>query len=272
MSAPATLDFGKIAVLERAAALPRLGSILIHVSTSRASMALTAYAAELANLYSARLIGVSGDGATVGERISEVEEAARRCVLEAAGAQFADLTHSVRAGVAWTCAGGSPSAALAEYAWAADLIVAAVRDPRYRERGDDLRRLVTTADRPVLLCPKPQAASHFNRVAVIWSGQPACHRALRSALPLLGKSTELMLISAGGSIKNLRRSLALRGLKACISGVRSPADRPARLAQLRDLAPDLIVVGWPRPTLAKLFGDATELIVADRTSATLLHA
>lgn len=263
--------FDGVAILERAPALPRLGSLLVHVSTSRALTALTTYTAGLANFYGGRLIGVSSLAAPSGP-LTQAEEEAGHNILEAAGSQFAELTRSVRAGAAWTCSEGSPSAVLAQYAWAADLIVVGARASLPGENGGDLRRLVAVSDRPVLLHPKVEASGRFERVAVLWADTPACRRAVHSLLPLLGKVQELLLLSTGAPVEALQRSLSLRGVKARIETVRSCGGGPACWAQLRDIAPDLIVAGWPGPLASWLGGNSVRHLVANPIAATLLRS
>ena len=251
MDMPAATVARLFATSRPSGAAPRPGAILIHASTSRACIALTDAAVEVANLFGARLVAVSAPVERMaGWGVTAAEQAAQHRLLEAAGEAFEARARPVRAGMAWRRAEGPPHAALAAHAWAADLVML---DGASGDMADvdaaAIGGLARAAARPLLLALPPRAGG-YRRVAVLWDGSAACRRAVAGALPFIARAEVLVLLDGGPGAGALGEGLALRG--AAVRVERRTRDRSAvgSARQLREAAPDLIVHGigaWPAP-------------------------
>lgn len=231
----------------------RLGTVLVHAGSGDESDALTRSAVDVANLFGARLIGVTTAPSIASAAMSDVEADAVQLVLEGGARRFERLSAAVRAGAVWRSAVGSPVSALRRLALSADLLMINVRQPPADCKvSATLRTLVTRSAQPVLVRPPCATRTPFERVAVLWDGSPACVRALSSAMPFLGRAERIHLITcdgrarpsaAPGALSDLREALRLRGVEIDRTIV---ADR--RSWDPADLEADLLVMGaWRFP-------------------------
>lgn len=253
----------------------RLGTVLVHAGSGDESEALIRSAVDVANLFSAKLIGVTTAPSIASSAMSDVEADAVQLVLASGARRFETLSAAVRAGTAWRSAIGSPVSALRGLAMSADLIMINVRQPPSDCRvSATLRTLVTRSQRPVLVRPPRAVPTTFKQVAVLWDGSPACVRALSSAMPFLGSAERVRLIACRGrglstavtaSLSDLQTALYLRGVEinqSLVTGRRSwdPGD----------LGADLLVTGaWRYPEWLS-FLDPTDGIISRLRTFTLL--
>ena len=229
----------------------RPSTVLVHVRASRDGEALVRQAADVANLFGAKLIGVSTPPIHAPARMSSVEEDATELVLENAGRCFETWTSSVRAGACWTAADGPPAAALARLAWAADLIMV----------GDgsvaSLKSLIVRGGRPVLLRPEQATSATFERILVRWDGSAACRRAISSALPFLARADRVDIApvrdeaapSVRRALRDLEEGLALRGIEVRTTAGRRLGWAPGGGQVFAGASVDLVVTSvWsPQP-------------------------
>ena len=252
-------------------ASPRPGGILIHASTTRASAALTTAAVQVANLFGARLIAVSCPVHPGGRGALAVERDAQRRLQEAAGEAFAALARPVRAGAVWRSVEGPPHAALADHAWAADLIVLDASGRGAEIDAACIGGVARTSARPLLLMERP-CTQGFRTVAVAWDGSPACRRAVQGALPFIARAQEVVLLEGGPGADALLDGLILRGTTVRVRRLACARTSAAAALQLRDAAPDLVVhglggagrVAWlqPRPAHAARACGVSRLVSA----------
>lgn len=253
----------------------RLGTVLVHAGSGEESEALTRSAVDVANLFGARLIGVTTAPSIASAAMSDVEADAVQLVLEGGARRFEKLSAAVRAGAVWRSAVGSPVSALRGLALSADLLMINVRQPPADCKvSATLRTLVTRSARPVLVRPPGAARTDFQRVAVLWDGSPASVRALSSAMPFLGRAERVDLIIFSGralrspdaaSVIELRTALRLRGVEIEQTVV---ADEESW--DPGDLDADLLVTGaWRYPEWLS-FLDPTERLVSRLQTFALL--
>ncbi len=86
-----------------------------------------------------------------------------------------------------------------------DLSVVAQPDPEERENTTDvLEGLLFHSARPVLMVPEGGAMKLDGKVLVAWNGSIEATRALRGALPFLGRAKTVMIVTVGNK-ERLRR-------------------------------------------------------------------
>jgi nucleotide-binding universal stress UspA family protein len=218
-------------------------------------------AADLADRFGARLIGVAGrepvisvvgaapfadavifqqDGEFASEELQEVENAFR----VAAGGRG---TVEVRTAIS------RPDLYLAEQARAADLVIVGRqgrRDPVDSRFGVDPGDIILAAGRPVLITPPEATYLSVKRILVAWKETREARRAVRDALPLLRAAEEVVVAAVGetasdAAATDVARFLELHGVVAQTRlqrlRERTVADELVRLAE-EDRA-DLIVAG-----------------------------
>ena len=242
--------FQTATLLERPLIAPRYGSLLVPVSLTSESDDLVRSAVAFANRVGAHLLGVSCTGDYVSDDVTAIERCATHRVVEAAGQRFAELGGPVTAGCTWRRADGPLERALAEFGWAADLIMVdaeAVGDP---PSGMMLRRLLEKTGSPILARPPGHGAIELNRVAVVCDSSQACRRALRCAMPVIARSGAVTLLATDRSVDALQRGLTTRGWAAPQVKVIRPATSARVAYDVVELEPDLAILGgW-----SELFG------------------
>ena len=274
-------------------------SILLHIDEGPDVDAPSKYAAGLARLFDARLVGVSshhlspplserqppvfaeGDPLTTGMR--EIEDAA----LER---EATFLRHCRQAGLTSFDAirdGSPPAAALCAHALGADLVVMGAPEasgPRQAAQRALVDAVLLDSARPVLVLPR---ARQFEPVAgkavVAWDGSPGAAHAAAAALPLLKRASSVDLVRVlpfgvdpDRSIRvDVERAAAWLSRHGVEVHVRlAPAERTVGEALLFDakaMGARLLVMGaWGRPrAVERLLGGATRDVLASLVVPTL---
>lgn len=181
-------------------------SILVHADPDPAHMARLLCAADLAEAFGAMVLGlgaesiapldVAAGGAYPASQAAWMEAQREQIEGDLATAEalfrqtFKSRPHE------WRRSWSTPTEAMAEMARAADLIVvggdqSASRDP---DRAVDAGRLILTAGRPVLLCPKGADRLSPRSVMVAWKDTRESRRALADALPFLQRARDVVVL------------------------------------------------------------------------------
>ena len=146
--------------------------------------------------------------------------------------------------------------------------------------GDAFRQVLAHEQRPVLVADGPVAVGEL--VAVAWDGGKEAARAARTALPLLQRSGEVVVLTAENAASRgvdpgrLVEFLSIRGVKARLEPVRSGHDVARQLLDTaRGLGAALLVAGaFGHPRLQEfVFGGVTRgrLTATDRPALFLSH-
>lgn len=179
-----------------------------------------------------------------------------------------------------------PTRALAEAARAADLIVAShpTSDRPDTSSEVDVGHLVLKAGRPVLICPPNLEHLGAGPVLVAWKDSREARRAIADALPLLKRSSDVLIVeasqdldtaAAAARIDDVAAGLGRHGVTARTAVLTQ--DGPASTAILEragDLDADLIVAGGYGHTRFGewAFGGVTsDLLKQDRYFVLLSH-
>lgn len=121
-------------------------------------------------------------------------------ILEASalGAGEAFVAWAKRLGVeqaAWVVARGNLADALAQIACWHDLLVVERDDDRTWSTPEDLAGLILSVGLPcIVVPPQPVGEVSIARIAIAWNGSPEAIRAVHSALPLLQRAQEVLLV------------------------------------------------------------------------------
>lgn len=277
---------------------PAVRALLVQGGPSASADRRVAAAAELADSFEARLIGVgpprdpcdvapsdacASPTGRVADTRFDVSESERRFRAQAA---------AVAAGVSWTTAElNDTSAALIAAAHAADFIVVDLQ-PDPSDAQLDMGTLLRGAGRPVVACPGDRSLIG-ETVVVAWKDGPSCRRALQSAAPFLdgARRVHLVAIQFGGDAAPARRklhevaaALRLRGLQSCSGTFLDEGERPRvlqaaivaerLLSFAEEAGADLLVAGaYGRSGVTRLaLGSHTEELIAQSRIHLLLQA
>jgi len=272
-------------------------SILLHIDEGPDVGAQSEYAAGLARLSDARLVGLSchhlslalgeppvfAQGDPLTTRMREIEDAAleRESIF---------LRHCRQAGLTTFDAirDGSPAAAaLCSHALGSDLVVMGAPEsagPHQAAQRALVDAVLLASARPVLVLPR---VGHFEpgqgKAIVAWDGSPGAARAAAAALPLLRRATSVDLVrvlplGAPSDMPmpvDMTRAVAWLSRHGMAVQVRlAPVDRQVGQALLFDakaMGAKLLVMGaWGRPRVVeRLLGGATREVLADLGVPTL---
>ncbi|OZB60680.1 MAG: hypothetical protein B7X33_02415 [Lysobacterales bacterium 13-68-4] len=95
----------------------------------------------------------------------------------------------------WVVAQGNLSDALAQIACWHDLLVLERDDDRTWSTPEDLAGLILSVGLPcIVVPPRPVGVVSIARIAIAWNGSPEAIRAVHSALPLLQRAEEVLLV------------------------------------------------------------------------------
>ena len=261
-------------LLRPSLARPRIGAILLPVSTTSASERLTKAAAAVADRHSASLAALAC--ACPADRCPETaaEQDAVELLLEASGRRFDALTRQVRAGREWRRCEGPVLQALRSNAWRADLLMVGALDVRHEgPRFHRIRTLLRETGVPLLVWPDSHRPSDLAHAAVLFDSSPAAARAVRAAAPVLLRCRRISLVSTSAQAIDLKRSLEARGVpEVRIVPLRSALSHLAAQA-LAETAADIDVVGaWSEPFGGWPKRSVTELLLTDLRAPLLLAA
>jgi nucleotide-binding universal stress UspA family protein len=174
-------------------------TLMVHVDLDRPSDRRVRLASELAQRFSAVLIGIS---ACAPARLPEGEEIANPSempviadTLEHIGAQFRRVAGVGERSVEWRSALDFPTDFVAREARGADLvIVGRSQAPAGTSRSLDPGDLLMRAGRPVLTVPEEVDRLRAQRIVVGWKDTRESRRAVRDAIPILQQAQEVILI------------------------------------------------------------------------------
>jgi nucleotide-binding universal stress UspA family protein len=197
-------------------------SLMVYVDDVDSANARIALACDLADLFDAGLIGISGSapdvpfvdpytgGAMLGEIWVEEEKIAAE-EIKRAEERFHSVVGPRRSHSAWRGAVNYPAEHVASQARAADLIILG-RDslrppPRHAADPGDV---LMAAGRPVLIAPpNPTQKPMLAHVLIAWKDSRESRRAVADAFPVLGKAEKItvMSIAEGGDEASNHRSV-----------------------------------------------------------------
>jgi nucleotide-binding universal stress UspA family protein len=268
-------------------------AILTHVEIDGPGLQRLQLAADLANQFSAALIGVGAEvldppesalGHLDGEPL--VAQQVIKKHLKLAGARFAEVAKTVRAGSDWRCGVGRPGDLVASHARACDLIVAGPRhaEPFGLHNRVDAGELLMRSGRPVLVVPPGLDQLYAASVVVAWKDTREARRALTDAMPMLKRATNVLVLEIReaqtgadpwASVADVAAHLKRHGVDAS-TAVRepelgSPGPTLLDMAEVRDA--DLIVAGgYGRSRLSEwAFGGVTRELLAGPLPVLLSH-
>lgn len=237
-------------------------TILVHADMDAGASNRIRLAARLAEQQGARLIGAA---ARLPQPLIEVHAAGtallsaglidaattdNAAAFKAAEEHFYRCTADFEVKIEWRTAVDFPAIALADFAAAADLIVAGgggESDGRAFDVGD----LVMRAGRPVLAVPDDREELTVRDVTVAWKNTREARRALADGLPLLKTADRVLLLNIRErdgerpALTEAKSFLAQHGIAAVgevlAPGGRAPGDHILAVAKQR--RSDLIIAG-----------------------------
>jgi hypothetical protein len=227
---------------------------LVHAGLSGRSDRRVVAAAELANTFGARLIGVSTPAARpLMSGSSGIENEAIERLLETAGDRFVTLSATVRGGFHWERVNASPVEALSSLGWAADLIVVDQAQPDLGHAWTaEIDELLAGSGRPVLIRAEDRPLRTFERIIVVWDESAACRRAAFAALPFLGRAEGITLLAPPWrrrcereeqQLEDARRGLLTRGLPVVVTRLQEWGAPHVLIPHLQAADADLVVMG-----------------------------
>jgi nucleotide-binding universal stress UspA family protein len=196
-------------------------SLMVHVDDIESANARIALACDLAELFNAGLIGISGialdtpiiDPYTGGVALVEVWAEEERIAVEAinrAEGRFRRVAGGRRCDLAWRGATHDPAELIAVQARASDLIILGRDSELSRSRAPNPGDVLMTAGRPLLVSPPDSTMTKMlAHILVAWKDSRESRRALADALPLLGKAGKITVIgiAEGGDERSYRDSV-----------------------------------------------------------------
>ena len=272
-----------------------LASILLHVEVDPAAEPRLRLAADLANQFDARLVGVGGEffepasaAAAVGYVDAETPVAEARVVqddIRLAQARFAEAAGTVRAGSEWRAGVGLPAEMIIQQARVADLIVCGPRraDHWGLHAHADPGEVMMGAGRPVLVVPPGLAKLDASSILVAWKDSRESRRAVADALPFLKRAGEVLVVEvceqgdgkeAAIGVADVAAYLARHGVKAATE-VRKP-DRGSAASAIFQAAETrnaglIVAGGYGHTRLGEwIFGGVTQDLLAGSQRAVLL--
>ncbi len=203
-------------------------TVMVGLSIDRPNKTRLEIAGQLAELFGARVIGISAVEFspplyfTSGEQAQKLIDQGRAAIKSRAAElerEFRTAMQNRGTEVEWRSAEDFPSRYIVEQARACDIIVAgeasrdAISDPFVQVNPSDL---VMQAGRPLLIVPDACDWLDLRSVLIAWKDTVEARRAVADALPLLRKATEVTVAEIA----------------------EEQANRPAALSRVRD------VVAW----------------------------
>jgi nucleotide-binding universal stress UspA family protein len=260
---------------------------MVYVDDAESANARIELACDLADLFDAGLIGITGGvpdmpvvdpytgGAMLGEVWNEEQKIAADEVSRAEG-RFRSVAGGRRSHMAWRGAVDYPAELVAVEARAADLIVLgrdSLRPPPHHaaDPGD----VIMAAGRPVLVVPgKPPQKQMLDHVVVAWKDSREARRAVADALPLLTKAAKVTVLgiaesgddtATDRSVEDVANFLRLHGANAAAlavpPGAQSAAEQILTYAEANGVG--LIVLGGYGHARARewIFGGVTQTLL-----------
>ena len=179
-------------------------SLLAHVDANRGFAGHVSIAAELADRFHARLIGVAGwapmsvflaeDGLSGAPPVApELQD--MKSLLDLKGKEFCAAFGTGDRKVEWRSILDFPTDAVAREARAADLVViGGAQEKKDPFRALDPASTILKVGRPVLVVPKGLASIPLKKIAVAWKDVREARRAVRDALPFLQRAESVVIV------------------------------------------------------------------------------
>lgn len=241
-------------------------SILVHADSDSAHVARLHCAADLADAFGATVLGLAAEAiAPLGVSVGGGYPASEAAWIEAQQDQIKEdlIVAEARFRQAlgsrpqeWRRCWSAPTETMAERARAADLILAGGGDQSTKldpYKAVDTGRLIVTAGRPVLLCPKGADHLSSRSVLVAWKDTRESRRALADALPFLQRAQDVVVLEvcadedqtcANARGADLISALHRHGVKAqSRTAVRQGSTSDTLLEQADIMGAALIVAG-----------------------------
>ena len=178
-------------------------TLMVYVNVDHASRALFNVAADLADRFSAKLIGLSAlavvppvvaEGVVIVDHASELELAQMRKSLAEAGERFRAAAGIIR-DTEWRSALEIPTDALIRESRCADLIVMQKSDPSIDfYRAPDPGTAIMGTGRPFLVVPGGLKTLVAEHVLIGWQDTREARRAVWDALPFLRQAKRVTII------------------------------------------------------------------------------
>lgn len=247
-------------------------SILVHTDTAAGCANRLRIAADLAQRFGARLIGVG-----LADEGLETSDAATPALTERSF--LAELQRAEIPGQ-WRSSNDLEESFVIQQAQTADLVIVGQRDPG-QTVGLGPEEVIVASGRPVLVVPHATASERVgDTVLIAWNGSREATRAVHDALPLLERSESVVVLSARSDPaqdtdgRSLAYDLAQRGIRARAETVDAGkrAISPAVLAKAAEFGADLIVMGaYSRSPLGEFFrGGMTDAMLRDMSVPVLM--
>ena len=261
-------------------------TLMVHVDGDGELAARVRIAAELADRFRARLIGIAGwapasvflaEDALGGSAATQSSLQDMKSVLDEKGRGFLAAVRTSGRQVEWRSGLDFPIEIIAREARAADLIIIGnTHESRDPFRALDPGGLLLKAGRPVLVVPTSASSFSAKRVAVAWKDVREARRAVLDALPFLTTAESVMIVEVVGDdtsasawhrVKDVSNYLARHGIKVVSERV-LPAELSTTKSLLRFVQSeniDLIVAGaYGHSRLGEwIFGGVTRELLAD---------
>jgi len=178
-------------------------TIMVHVDADGEISGRVRVAAQLANQFKSRLIGISSwrprppfaiEGVVIDPKLTTEDIVNRNAALKARGEKFKTGAGLESHRVEWRCAQKFPIPYVLQEARAADLLVIG-REGRNLDPYLflDPGSLLLGAGRPVLLAPPGVSSIDIGKIVVAWKDTREARRAIRDALPVLQQAETVIL-------------------------------------------------------------------------------
>jgi nucleotide-binding universal stress UspA family protein len=241
-----------------------IATVLVYVDVAQQAEAQVHVARSIAARFDATLIGVSAlavkpsfvaEGVIIEEMTADDLRKMKADLAEKAN-WFQEVVGLPKERVDWRWDVEYPAVFLANEARSADLVVV----KNTRRQHDDPHRLLDPAEavlrmgRPTILVPEHVRDLRPDRIVVGWKDAREARLAVRDALPLLGKATQVTVVeictsteqeTARARVRDVVKYLARHGVK-CEMDFRVHLTEPAAFPLIRlakDVDADLIVAG-----------------------------
>lgn len=193
-------------------------SLLAHVCPGHDNSNVYSVSAQLAEMFDAEVLGVSGKRLTppfsevAVADIMQIERESAEQSLKNLESEFREALQNRNIRLSWRarCNYAPVSDFVAEQARAGHLIVTSPESESFVERLDEthLGPLALKAGRPLLVVPREQRHLNFESVAIAWKDAREARRAVADAVPLLkkAKSVSVVQVCAADEITAVRES------------------------------------------------------------------
>jgi nucleotide-binding universal stress UspA family protein len=224
-------------------------TILVHCDAAKSVSYRLDVAAELAQRFGARLVGlhvrrpfetpVFFDGGFVTDDLFKIYEEGVKADEAAASAAFAKATKGTHLSTEWRTANGYVDSELAVQARYADLVVLGQAEPKPTATPSDLPEAVALATgRPVLVVPHIGAKPPGKVVLLCWNASREAARAAADALPFLMAADHVIVLAV-----NPMASAAGHGVEPGADAAAWLSRHGVKVTVQRDVAPDADVGG-----------------------------